>query len=204
MSPKLLNILLIALPAVLFYGYLMPYYTGEGGLVWTPEKSIKTLQVENVLFANTLKQTGIIKDAAEKFEKDYNSFDADTKQKISTMLPDTIDPVKLRNEVINIAAKTGVAISGLKVEKGIATTNKEAELLLKSMKNKVRREIRGKKLLTLGDSVANEKVLQRFYTGINNVVDRHMVGQNHKTIAIAQKYMGSKSKNIFARPKKAK
>lgn len=117
MSPKLLNILLIALPAVLFYGYLMPYYTGEGGLVWTPEKSIKTLQVENVLFANTLKQTGIIKDAAEKFEKDYNSFDADTKQKISTMLPDTIDPVKLRNEVINIAAKTGVAISGLKVEK---------------------------------------------------------------------------------------
>lgn len=90
------------------------------------------------------------------------------------------------------------------VEKGIATTKKEAELLLKSMKNKVRREIRGKKLLTLGDSVANEKVLQRFYTGINNVVDRHMVGQNHKTIAIAQKYMGSKSKNIFARPKKAK
>lgn len=117
MSPKLLNILLVALPAVLFYGYLMPYYTGEGGLVWTPEKSIKALQVENVLFSNTLKQTGIIKDAAEKFEKDYNSFDAETKLKISTMLPDTIDPVKLRNEVINIAAKSGVAISGLKVEK---------------------------------------------------------------------------------------
>ncbi|MBP6888729.1 MAG: hypothetical protein KBC21_03420 [Candidatus Pacebacteria bacterium] len=117
MSPKLLNILLVALPSVLYFGYLAPSYTGEEGLVWTPEKSIKTLQVENVQYANTLSQIDIIKGAAENLNKDYLSFDNDVKEKLTTMLPDAVDPVKIRNEVIIIAAKSGMAVEGLKVEK---------------------------------------------------------------------------------------
>lgn len=90
------------------------------------------------------------------------------------------------------------------VQKGIAVTEKEAQKLLDVMKRSVQREFRGKKLLTLGDKVVNEKVLLRFQNAVNNAVDSHISGQNALTIKAAEKYMASKSKNIFAKPKKLK
>lgn len=90
------------------------------------------------------------------------------------------------------------------VEKGIATTEKEAQKLLEVMKRSIQREFRGKKLLTLGDKVVNEKMLLRFQNSVNNAVDNYISGQNALTIKAAEKYMASKSKNIFAKPKKIK
>jgi ParB-like chromosome segregation protein Spo0J len=87
------------------------------------------------------------------------------------------------------------------IDKGIATTKKEAAILLTAITNKVRRQSRGAKLLTLGKAAPNEPVLQKFYTAINNTIDKYMVGQNHKTISVAQKYLAKKSKNIFAKTK---
>lgn len=121
MSPKLLNLLLVILPVVLYFGYIQPYYTGDGGLVWSPETSIRALQSQNVQYINTLAQIGIIKEAGEKLNNDYLSVDKDMIEKIGIMLPDDIDPVKLRNEILQIGASSGIAIENLKIERDIKT-----------------------------------------------------------------------------------
>ena len=115
MSPKLLNILLVLTPLVLYYGYLDPMYTGAPGFIWTPESSIFALQSRNVQYANSLNQIDLIEQEVGKLYKDYQSIDVDAKTKVSTLLPDTLDPIKLRNEVVSIANRSGVAITGLQV-----------------------------------------------------------------------------------------
>jgi hypothetical protein len=118
MSPKLLNILLVIVPIVLYIGYIDPVYTGASGLIWTPEKSIFALKSENVQYANTLKQVSLVEDEMNKIYKDYQSVGQATTTKALMLLPDRIDAIKLRSEVLAIANKTGVAIDGLNITEG--------------------------------------------------------------------------------------
>lgn len=119
MSPKLFNSLLVILPVVLYLGYLNPAYTGVEGLVWTPTNSILSLQAQNVQYANTLNQIALIEQGALDFNKDYNGISEEKKDKMEIMLSDDVDQIKLRNEIILIAAKSNIAIQTLKVEKDI-------------------------------------------------------------------------------------
>lgn len=116
MSPNLLNVLLVLIPAVLWFGYIDPKYTGEEGLVWGPEKSIKALQGEYVQYVDALSQIDGLQMKADKILKDYKVVPEEEKEKIQHLLPSDIDSVKLRSEVINIAAKSGIALSDLKVD----------------------------------------------------------------------------------------
>ena len=116
MSPKLLNILLVLAPLVLYYGYLNPLYTGEEGFIWTPPQSIFALKARNDQYANAINQIDLIAEGANKLTKDYNAIDPEILAKTKILLPDSIDPIKLRNEVISIANKSGIAIRGLKLE----------------------------------------------------------------------------------------
>ncbi len=113
MSPKLLNILLILIPAVLYYGYLDPMYNGTPGLIWTPESGIMKLKSENVQMKNALLQLSFIETEVKKLNDDYKKVDPLVKQKAEMLLPDSIDSIKLRNEVLSIADNSGVAISAL-------------------------------------------------------------------------------------------
>ena len=101
------------LPLSLYYGYINPIYTGQPGLVWTPEKNIFVLRSVNVQYQNAINQISLIQNQAEQLDKDYNAIDAAIKNKVAIMLPDSIDPIKLRAEVTSIANKSGVAISDL-------------------------------------------------------------------------------------------
>lgn len=115
MSPKLLNILLILVPVLLYFGYIHPIYTGEPGLVWTPEKNIFVLRSLNVQYQNSINQISLIQNQMDQLNKDYNAVDEETKKKIGIMLPDTINPIKLRSEVASIADKSGTAITDIVV-----------------------------------------------------------------------------------------
>lgn len=115
MSPKLLNILLIICSVVLYIGYLKPMYTGAPGVIWTPEKSLSALKNENVQYANAINQIELIRREAEKINKEYEAIDKEVVTKAELFLPKVIDPLKLRNDVISIASKSGIAISGLTV-----------------------------------------------------------------------------------------
>ena len=114
MSPKLLNVFLVLIPTVLYYGVISPLYTGEAGLIWTPESSIATLKAQNVQYANTINQISLVEQGVTTLNKEYASLDQSILDKTAIMLPDTIqDQVKLRNEILNIANKSGVALNGV-------------------------------------------------------------------------------------------
>jgi hypothetical protein len=123
MSPKLLNILLIAIPFALYYGYIDPAYSGTEGLVWTPESSILVLQSKKVQYENALDQAKLVDDELAKITKDYSSLDKDIRKKVEIMLPDAIDKFRLRNEVVSIASVLGIALSNLVITDGIGGKN---------------------------------------------------------------------------------
>ncbi len=112
MSPKLLNILLVLIPAILYYGVFDPLYTGKPGLIWTPESSISALQSTNVQYTNTINLVSKVEKDIKKVNEEYQAIKADatTTHKVMKMLPDSIDPIVLRSEVISIADNKGVSI----------------------------------------------------------------------------------------------
>ena len=90
-------------------------YTGTPGLVWTPPASIESLQTQNVQFINKLAQITAIQKEVDALEKDYEAIPATTTEKVEMMLSDNIDQVKLRNELLNIASRSGVSISEIAI-----------------------------------------------------------------------------------------
>lgn len=115
MSPKLLNIILILVPTALYLGFITPILEGTSGLGWAPERTIAALQSQNVAYANALNQVGEIERSAQKINKDFLAITPEIQATTSIMLPNSIDPIKLRSEVITIADNAGIAISGLSV-----------------------------------------------------------------------------------------
>ena len=115
MSPKMLNILLILIPVFLYYGVFVPLYNGGTGIFWTPEYTIGALQSQNVSYANALNQVNSVVSGIKKINDDYVAIPQETKDKITVMLPDSLDKVKLRNEVDAIANKAGVALGSVAV-----------------------------------------------------------------------------------------
>lgn len=115
MSPKLLNILLILIPVILYYGVFNPLYTGNPGLIWAPESSIAALQGANVQYSNTMGLVSEVQRGIKKINDDYKVVEATTTKKIEAMLSDKIDSIKLKKEVIAIAEVVGVAVSSVSV-----------------------------------------------------------------------------------------
>lgn len=110
MSPKLLNIFLILIPVVLYYGFFDPMYTGNPGFVWTPQASISSLQSENIQYINALNLISDVERQTKTVNTDYTSVASTTIDKAKIMLPDSIDPLKLRAEATSIANKSGVDV----------------------------------------------------------------------------------------------
>ena len=100
---------------MLYYAVFQPLYTGNPGLIWTPASSIAGLQSQNVQYANTLNLITNVEKDIKKIDADYKSIPATTTKKIETMLPDTVDPIRLRNEALAIADAAQVSISNLRV-----------------------------------------------------------------------------------------
>jgi hypothetical protein len=124
MSPKLLNIVLVLIPAILYNFVYLPLTTGVDSVVMSPKASIRTLQDTNVQYANTLSLLGKIQTDIKKINDDYKSLDPATTSKVLIMLPDSIDTLKLRREVIAIADSAGIAIKevSVKEDKGNSAT----------------------------------------------------------------------------------
>jgi hypothetical protein len=124
MSPKLLNIVLALIPAILYNFVYLPLTTGVDSVVMSPKASIRTLQDTNVQYANTLSLLGKIQTDIKKINDDYKSLDPATTSKVLIMLPDSIDTLKLRREVIAIADSAGIAIKevSVKEDKGNSAT----------------------------------------------------------------------------------
>lgn len=165
MSPKLFNILLVLTLLVLYFGFLQPMYTGNPGIIWTPENSIPSLKSQNVLYSNTLNQVELVRTSIEKINTDYKNISPELRSKVTVMLPDTIDPIRLRNEVTTIADKAGLALTGLNVTTDPKNTSKETNSFIVSFSFKGRYPV-FKKLME-----AFERNL-RFYTVESVIIQR--------------------------------
>lgn len=120
MSPKLLNILFIILPVVLYYGYLEPKYLGTPGFLFPVGQSISSLQIEKVKYETALSGADLVEEKIKSITGEYKKIPEEQKQKIEKLLPDTVDPIKLRNEVKYIGNMVGVDIPNVSVVPGVA------------------------------------------------------------------------------------
>lgn len=119
MSPKLLNILLATAAFALYYVVLNPLYSGSGP-VWQPEQSISVLRDLNRQYDETLTQSDLLYKQAESLRIDYTKIGPDARQKMSMMVPDSIDPVRLVSEVSNIANQAGLALNDVSYAQNVS------------------------------------------------------------------------------------
>ncbi len=116
MSPKLLNVLLVLAPVMLYNFVYLPLTTGEPSVLVSPEASISSLQSTRVQYINNLNLISEIQTSLKRINDDYKSVDPASSTKAELMLPDKIDQLKLRREVINIADAAGVALKDVSVK----------------------------------------------------------------------------------------
>ncbi len=171
MSPKLLNILLVMLPVVIYVTVIDPLNTGVG-TIWSPENSISTLQSLNEQYTVALDNTDMIEKGVEAVYRDYKKIDPDVLIKNDYMLSNSVDVAKIRNEVVDIASKQGIAIDGLEVVKD-RKGGKIAEFYLVTFSLKSR-YLPFKKLLEEFDKN------MRFYTIESLSVARQKIDQNSR------------------------
>lgn len=112
MSPKLINILLILSSFALYYLVIGPLWTGVGP-IWSPSQGISILTSKESQYKNTVNSADDLSKQGEKLKLQYNAIDDATKQKMSLMVPQKIDQVRLLSEVDNIANQSGVSLSNV-------------------------------------------------------------------------------------------
>ena len=106
MSPKLLNILLILISGVLYFFVTKPLYTGADSGVWLPENNIQALRTSTLNYEETLKGADALLSKAKIIQKQYDSYDAATKNKMMVMIPDSINDIKMLNELTKLQENT--------------------------------------------------------------------------------------------------
>ncbi len=121
MSKNLLNLLLAVGTFSIYYLVISPLYTGVGS-VWQPEQGITTLQSTNTQYDSTLLQVEGLYKQAETLRSQYASLSEESKQKMSVMVPEIIDPVRLVSEVSSIGLVSGVMLRDLDVTELSAVT----------------------------------------------------------------------------------
>lgn len=117
MSKNLLNLLLIVTAFAVYYLAIGPLYSGTGG-VWQPSNSISTLQAMNTQYDATLGQADGLYSQAQTLRAQYANVSLDAKAKMEIMVPNSIDKIRLLDEVDSIGKQTGLAFDSLAYSEG--------------------------------------------------------------------------------------
>jgi hypothetical protein len=122
MSKKLLNLLLIVATFAVYYLLIGPVYKGVGG-VWQPGESVKSLQVLNAQYDETLMQADALFSQAETLRSQYSRISDAQKDMMKVMVPDSIDKVRLLSEVSGILLNSGFPSNDLAFSDGPSSSN---------------------------------------------------------------------------------
>lgn len=106
-------IILILASIGLFFGYINPTYTGVTGAINTADKSIQELRVEENGYKEALNKTREIELVRNGLLARFNDLKESDKEKITKLLPDHIDSVRLIIDINNIAAEYGMSLSNI-------------------------------------------------------------------------------------------
>lgn len=112
MSKNLLNILLAISSFAVYYLIINPLYTGVGS-VWQPSQSVTSLRDLNTKYTEAIAQASALQIQADTLKTQYSGLSDESKQKMEVMVPDSIDPVRLINEVSNIGNQSGLFLGNL-------------------------------------------------------------------------------------------
>lgn len=116
MTPKLLNILLIIISGILYVYIVDPLYSGTASALFPESSSIKTLTDTRNAYDATLKEVPNIISNANKAKIQYEKISEDDRKKIMTMVPVSINDIKLMSELTNIGVESGVPIDGMGIK----------------------------------------------------------------------------------------
>ncbi len=117
MSPKILNTFLLIASFVVYYVVISPLWNGTG-TVWSPERGITELRSLESQYRDTVSQAAELFNKGKELRSQYEAIDEETKLKMAQMVPASIDPVRLLSEVNNIAAQSGIALTGVTYSEG--------------------------------------------------------------------------------------
>ncbi len=112
MSKLLYNLLMIAGSIALYFLLINPLYTGVGS-IYQPDKGITTLKSINDSYDIADTQAKAITDQASAIISSYHKIPKDSLDKMKTMLPDKVDPIRLMSEVNLIINSNGFSASDL-------------------------------------------------------------------------------------------
>lgn len=121
MSKNLLNLLLIVTVFAMYYLAIGPLYNGTGG-VWQPAESIPQLRAMNAQYDTTLAQADALYNQAQTLRAQYANVSPEQKQKMELMVPNSIDKIRLLDEVDAIAKETGLALDSLSYSEGASAS----------------------------------------------------------------------------------
>ncbi len=97
-----------------------PLYSGEDVGVWAPENNVKSLIQQREDYTKTIEGVNTIIAQAKNITKQYEGIDDETRRKLSIMIPDSINEIKLYAELTRIGAQANLPLEaiGLK-DKGL-------------------------------------------------------------------------------------
>lgn len=101
---RLLPFILIGASVWMYFGYISPSYD-----------NVKVVRAERDQYAEALAKARDAEKIKEALVTKYNSITSEELARLQTMLPDTVDPVRLVIDVSSIAAKYGMAPKKIKV-----------------------------------------------------------------------------------------
>lgn len=122
MSKKLLNILLLLVAFVTYYIFIGPLYSGTGG-VFSFGEGVKTLKNKRAEYDSALVEARkLVADAGGKMEA-YNKISSEEKKKISIMVPESVDTLRLLHEISMLSITSGMPFTNLAVSDAVPTSN---------------------------------------------------------------------------------
>ncbi|MCX6753259.1 MAG: type 4a pilus biogenesis protein PilO [Candidatus Nomurabacteria bacterium] len=123
----LLPIILIAISISGFFMFLNPTYT-----------EIKSLQTKIESYNTALSNSKSLENQRDKLASKYNSIDTQNLDKLTTLLPDSVDNIRLILEIEKIATPYGMALKDVKYNPIVAdpTVNSANKKLLKNTATK--------------------------------------------------------------------
>lgn len=116
MTPKLLNILLLASSVVMYYMIINPLYFGTDSIFFTQADSIEKLTERVNTYNKTIETIPTLISQAKLNVSQFETISEDDRKKILTMVPVSIDELKLMSELTNIGIDSGTPIDSMGIK----------------------------------------------------------------------------------------
>lgn len=123
---NLVSIILILASVGLFWGFINPTYTANTGSSENTGKSIKELQVEEQDYQDAITKTKEIERIRDSLNDKFKTIQKSDVDKLSKLLPDHIDSVRLIIDINNIGNRFGMSLRNISLSVSGAEKGKTA------------------------------------------------------------------------------